>query len=114
MTHAADLALPWRALDCHLAPWRVVLRSGDHVATFRAEELLDVCAAAELERYPGDVVRATVRHRAQGRRAPLSWRDLVDGADGLTRRHALGERTLGWCLDECGVELVRFEYEEAA
>lgn len=107
----ADLALPWCALDVHIRPWRVLLRHGDHEAWLIGAELLDACAALELGREPQRAVRATVQQRALGRRASLSWTDLVGGAVGLTSRAAAhGDTSLADCLTELGLELLRVEY----
>lgn len=107
----AELNQPWRDFDVHLVPWRAVLRRGAHEASLEADELLNACAAFELGRHPQAVVHVAITQRAQGRRAALPWADLVDGACGLQdRSRAPGELSLGYCLRELGVDLVRIEH----
>ena len=122
---AGELALPWRAFS-DLPPWTATIRCGLHVVdlrswrervpiiangkrrgetTMRRHELLDLCAAFELDRILYEDADRIVLWKVEHPQRVLPWDLLTDGAVGLRREDAPGEVSIGHVLDRLGLTL---------
>lgn len=105
-----ELRVSWRTLAGQgLTPCRVAVRDSlgvEHVLS--SGELLDLCAAVELDRvFPKDAA-ALLARRKYSRKA-WTWADLMDGARGLTPSDAPGELSIGECMRRVRLEIVRVD-----
>lgn len=92
-----------------LPPWTLTARTAlSSEMTISGIEACDLAAAIELDR----VQRGDAMALLSGRRVSpqaLSWRALMDGAEGLRREHARGDLTVAAALERVGIEMVRVE-----